>query len=69
MDRGNGRGKGKKRRKKRKNLTFKEERLFLISSWSIREKMTNSFLFILTGHCSIAITNTKIGPQPVVDFL
>ena len=65
---GNVREKGKKQRKKRKNLTLREERLFLISSWSIREKMTNSFLFILTGHCSIAITNTKIGPQPVVDF-
>lgn len=30
--------------------------------------MTNSFLFILAGHCSIAIANTKIGPQPVMDF-
>lgn len=30
--------------------------------------MTNSFLFILTCQCSIAIANTKIGPHPVVDF-
>lgn len=61
MGRGNGRGKGKKKRKKRKNLTFKEERLLLLSSWSIREKMTNSFLLSSRVIALLLLLTLKLG--------